>query len=403
MDITQLSISLRPQRLEDVFGQQGVVKELLTRQKDNKWPRAMLFKGLTGTGKTTCAQLVAMAIQCKNPGSNNSPCGICDECMSIRREQWDRGTELLDAGADSGKQDIQNLLQGADTASFYGPKKVFIIEESDQLSKAAMNSLLKILEKPNANVHFILLSMLSGGVPPAIQSRCQTFNFKPFMAKDIMFALKGSMEKLNLWTDPSIPDDFRIKGLGTIALASLGSLREATQLLEKCLVGKYFTAEEIRANLGIIDEETITSALEKLMKRDVSFFNSIDGLDLTEFFNIAYTALSDAYVYSLTEFIKNEYFEGQVKSLSSYTTLPELVALFNGIQEESHGYIKKAYFMNKLAAYFSKTNKSQTASKVSNEAARLTRQEELDKAARERAGVEVTGLGPRTSGGRIPV
>ena len=191
----QLSIDLRPRSLSDVFGHPGVIRELSTRQSTKTWPKAMLFKGPTGTGKTTCAQLVAMAIQCSNPGPDGSPCRSCDHCKSIIEERFDMGTEVLDGGSESGKQDVLTLLEGVETASFYGPNKVFIIEEADQLSKAAMNALLKILEKPQKNVYFILLSMVQGGIPTAIQSRCQTFNFKPFTAKELMFALKGVMER----------------------------------------------------------------------------------------------------------------------------------------------------------------------------------------------------------------
>ena len=151
----QLSIRLRPRTLDEVYGQSTVVKALKKRIMNQDIPNAMLLKGMTGTGKTTVAQIIAMALNCTdNNTPSRSPCGKCASCRSIMEEKFDRNTVRLDGGASS-KSDVLDFARLVEGAPFYDRNKVFIIEETDQLSTAAKNSLLKILEKPMKNVFFI--------------------------------------------------------------------------------------------------------------------------------------------------------------------------------------------------------------------------------------------------------
>ena len=176
-------------------------------------------------------------------------------------------------------------------------------------------------------------------------------------------------------------------------MAAQGSLRDATQSLEKCLIGKYFTPEDIRNHLGIIDVASATQILSHLLDQNPAFFSDIDGLDLSEFFNIAYASISDAFVYYVSQYVKNEYFEEQVKSLASHPKLREVAALFDSIYEESRGYIKKAYFMDRIAIYMSRK-----LGVMTEDAGRNTRQARIDAEAAARASsVETTGLGLRTA------
>ena len=357
----QLSIQLRPTKLDDVYNQPGVVTELKKRARDKNWPQAMLLKGSSGTGKSTVSKIIAMSINCQHPDKDGNPCCKCSSCMSIIEERFDRDTQVLDGSAFSGKDDVVNFGQLAEAMPMYDKKKILIIEESDQLSVAAKNAMLKLLEKPRDHVVFILLSMVNSGIPPAIQSRCQTFTFKPFTTKDIMFALKDVMDKTNVWSDESIPQSFKLQGIAAIATSARGSLREAIQAYEKCLIGKYYTADSIRDNLGIVDEEAMSSYIRKLLAKDVTFLNDIYTLDINDFFPIAYSTLSDALIYKITGSTKNTYYENIIAEFSASPNLDELVNVFNTISENPRPYIVKPYFYAKLTQYL--TTKSRLIEK----------------------------------------
>lgn len=349
-----IAITIRPRKLEDVFNQDSVIKELKQRMLTKDWPLAMLLKGPTGTGKSTVGQIIAMTINCSHPHADGTPCGECASCQSIISERFDRDTVVLDGSTLGVKDDVISFGQIAEISPMYDKNKILIIEESDQLSTAAKNALHKILEKPRKNVHFILLSMATSGLPASIQSRCQTYNFKYFDLPAIALGLKTTMEKLGLWADSSIPDTFRLEGLMVIASASKGSFREALQMLEKCLTGQYFTRDEIRTNLGIIDNVTITNLLTKFLDRDNSFFEWFSSVDYNEFFNLGYSSLVSALVYRETKFIENEWFADIIKTISGHSRLKESIVLFDSIYENSSGsYLKKSYFFSKLAQSFS--------------------------------------------------
>ena len=359
--VSQYSISLRPKKLTEVFGQESVVKELKERVKTNTWPTAMLFKGNSGTGKTSVAQIVAMTINCKNPNEHGDPCGTCPSCLSIIEERFDRDVRVLDGSSFSGKEDVTSFMQIADTAPMWDKNRILIIEESDQLSTAAKNALLKMLEKPREEIYFILLSMVASGLPVAITSRCQSYNFKSFTSKDIMYALKGTMDKLGLWEDKSIPDSFRLQGLSSIASSSRGSLRTAIQSFEKCVVGKFYTPEDIRMNLGIVDDTTISELLSDLLSGNKEFFRKIEGVDLNDFFNITYATLSQAYQYSITGYTTNEYFQDQIEALSQHPKLSLLMKIYTNMYEVSKGYnLKVAYIITKFVDFIKSGSMAQT-------------------------------------------
>ncbi len=403
----QLSISLRPRRFSEVYNQKAIIDELKERVKTNNWPTAMLLKGPSGIAKTTVGQIIAMTINCSNLDSNNDPCGVCPSCKSIIEERFDRDTVVLDGSTLGVKDDVVSFGQLADMAPMYDKKRVLIIEESDQLSTAAKNALHKILEKPRNHVHFILLSMVSNGLPVSIQSRCQVYNFKPFTLLEIAVGLKETLVRLNLWESEDIPDTFKMEGIMSIASASLGSFREALQYLEKCLVGKYYTKESIRENLGLIDNSTVNELINKLLSTDKTFFNSLNMIDFNDFFNIAYATLANAYVFHVSGFIDNEWFGDIIKGISKHPRLRECVLLFDDIYKESKPYLKKPYFLSKLSQFFVKNNNYQTTNVTPEvESSFLTKQALLDAEARARVisttndpKVETTHFGRAT---RIP-
>lgn len=409
--MTNLAISLRPRSFNNVFNQDNTIKELKERTKKKDWPNAMLLKGASGTGKSTVAQIIAMTINCSNPKDNGDPCCECASCKSIMEERFDRDTIVLDGSTIGVKDDVISFGQLADMSPMQDPKKVLIIEESDQLSTSAKNALHKILEKPRNHVHFILLSMVATGLPPSIQSRCQTFNFKSFGLKDVAMGLKKVMEDIDLWASPDIPDSFKMEGLLTLASASKGSFREAIQYLEKCIIGKYYTREDIRSNLGIIDTTTLNELLNKLLNSDTTFFESFKTIDFNEFFNLGYYTITNAYIYSISGYVEDEWMADTMKGLGSHPRLREVLLLFEDIFKESKPYLKKTYILSRISQYFTKNGSIHMASAIKSPAPLTTteRQALLDAEAQARAisttvprvnNPEITPLGPRAT--RVP-
>lgn len=344
-----MTISSRPRRFDDIFGQPSVVREMNSRKANHNWPQAFLLKGMTGTGKTTTAQIIAMTINCREPDSNGDPCLKCPSCKSIMEERWDRDTHQLDGGSSS-KGEVIDFSSLSDISPMYDRNAIFIIEEADQLSTAAKNSLLKILERPRSNVFFILLSMMPSGISKPIRDRCQLFEFYPLKDKDIMFGLKKVLVDNSLWASPKIPKDFFLKGITTIAEISMGSLRDAIQTLEKCLVGEYWTPEEIRANIHVVDLVSAYAALDKLLALDASFFNDLEGVDTNEFFGITYSVLSQAAAYKFSRTCSNSYFEAQTQAIAKNRNLFDLLRVYDDLQGFS--YLKKSLLVSKFSQYF---------------------------------------------------
>jgi len=344
-----LSILSRPLSFEGVVGQPAIVKEMLSRRNSKNWPQAMLFRGSTGVGKTTVAKIVSMTINCRSLDSLGNPCCKCPSCLSIMEERFDRDTHQLDGG-ESSKKEVIDFSAIADIAPMYDENAIFIIEESDQLSISAKNSLLKTLEKPRNNVYFILLSMYNTGLPPAIQGRCQKFIFNSFTSKDIVIGLRKVMELNNLWLSPNIPQEFYLKGLPAIADIAMGSFRDAIQSLEKCIIGEYWTPELMRKNLGVVDIPSVYEAINKLLSLDSSVLYDLDSLDIQEFINLSYYTLSQAAAYKFTKIAVNDFYEEQTRAISQNKNLFDLLKVFDEIQ--LYPFLKKGVVISKLSQYY---------------------------------------------------
>ena len=354
----QFSIKHRPRKFEELFGQDFIKKDLIKRAATKNFPRAMLLRGLHGTGKTTTAHVIAMTLQCSNPDSEGNPCGVCNSCKSIIEERFDRDTMMLDGSQIGQKDNVVEFTSVINIKPMYDKNRVFIIEEADQLSTGASNALLKVLEAPQDNVYFILLSMVPGGVSPAIQSRCQVFNFKPISIRDMMMALKTILEKEGLWNDPSIPNTFRTQGLAAIATASKGSLREGVQLLEKCVIGEYWTPEVIQEALGIVDEASTYKVLTGLLdfSKDESIWNTVSSADPAELYNYLTLILSDAMICKTTGYVKNEFYADSTRFIASHPNAEKLFTILTEYPQLSKPYVRKADLMAALASYYLKYN-----------------------------------------------
>ena len=292
--VTQYTLSHVVKSFEDIAGQKHITNELRERSIQDKYPTAMLFQGPTGVGKTTTALVTAASMQCMNKTPQGDPCGECSSCKDIFNKEWIKGsTIMLDGGTASSKDDVIEMINRcAHSRPTIGKKHVIIIEEIDQLSTGAKNALHKILEKPSPYIHFILLSMteLNGNkVPASIKDRCQPYNFKPVSETATAFAMKQMLEKEGIWCD--LPQEFIKEGFFLIVNNSGGSLRRAYNNLERCIMAKFFTVDEIEENLGFLSEDTVLRTFEALIKGKADDFigdleNMRNKRTLIEFFNL---------------------------------------------------------------------------------------------------------------------
>jgi DNA polymerase-3 subunit gamma/tau len=356
---TQFSIKYRPKVLSEVFGQEPIVKELKNRTLKNVWPNAILFYGRYGTGKTTMAQIVAMNANCKNTDDQGNACQKCASCVSIMTEQFSRDTQVLDGSLIGGKGDMTDFLSNINSPPLYDPRRIMIIEEADQLSKSAINALHKVLEKPRDNILFILLSMISNGVPASIASRCQKYSLKDSSIKDIMFYLKSLLEKESLWNDSSIPDEFKTKGLACIAEGSNGSLREAVQHFEKCLMGEYYTVEEIQTNLNLLTEDISINMVEDLLElRMDKIFRKLDEMDPYDFINFVGAIVSNIFALLISGYSKQSYYAAKNMAIGRHKNFLQLAAAFDELFKQSKPFIRKSevfYILSKYAHELKKT------------------------------------------------
>ncbi|MBR6902849.1 MAG: DNA polymerase III subunit gamma/tau [Clostridia bacterium] len=214
----------RPQTFSDVFGQEHITKTLQSEVANEKIGHAYLFTGTRGTGKTTCAKILARAINCNNTKDGN-PCGECDMCRMILSGEATDIVEI-DAASNNGVDNIRELREQVVFTPAAAKYRVYIIDEVHMLSMGAFNALLKTLEEPPEHVVFILATTEVHKLPATILSRCQRFDFKRIDSEKIVDRLKyvAECEGLNLTDDAAT----------LIASAADGGMRDALSILDLC-------------------------------------------------------------------------------------------------------------------------------------------------------------------------
>ena len=214
----------RPQKFEDVVGQSHITQTLRTQVETGRLSHAYLFTGTRGTGKTTCAKILAKAVNCQNPNQGD-PCNACPACRGI-----DDGSILdvveLDAASNNGVDQVRALRDEAVYAPAAVKKRVYIVDEVHMLSTAAFNALLKILEEPPEHLMFILATTELHKVPATILSRCQRFSFQRITAQDI----QGRLSQVARAEGIDLTDD----GAALLARLADGALRDGLSLLDQC-------------------------------------------------------------------------------------------------------------------------------------------------------------------------
>lgn|SRR5574344_234834 len=263
---TMWTITHRPQTLDKLYGQDQVGRFINgIKESGKEIPSIILFQGPTGTGKTTSAKILAKMIQCQHPNADGTPCGKCLSCQSIQNETYGRDTFVYDGASKTTKEEMEQFLTDVlSTPPIKDRNKVIIIEEYQQLGPKAQEVTLKYFEKPMNHTYFFLTAM-SEIKSRAILSRCQKINFKKPNVMETMFYLKSILEDEGLWTDKSIPDDFKKEGLQTIALNADGSYRDALQILEQCLTSHAFTSKDMELYLNLVNYDNLDSDILKIL------------------------------------------------------------------------------------------------------------------------------------------
>ena len=248
----------RPQKLEEVVGQEHIKKALKNAIELNKISPAYLFRGPRGTGKTSTARIFAKSLNCKE-GPTITPCGVCENCIDITNSTPMDVIEI-DAASNRKVEDAQNILEKVMYAPVNSRYKIYIIDEDHMLSTTAFNALLKTLEEPPKNVIFILATTEVHKVLDTIKSRCQRFDFKRITTDDIVKHLRyiSDKEKINITDD----------ALFTIAKNSAGGMRDSIALLDQLSVldgEEAISTDDINNLLGRLSFDTLNSLADKIV------------------------------------------------------------------------------------------------------------------------------------------
>ena len=249
----------RPKTFSDVVGQEHVTETLQRQVAEGRLSHAYLFTGTRGTGKTTCAKILAKAVNCEHP-ENGNPCNKCQSCLGIESGGFLDVMEL-DAASNNGVDHVRALRDEAIYSPAQVKKRVYIIDEVHMLSIAAFNALLKILEEPPEHLMFILATTELHKVPATILSRCQRFAFRRILPREIVGRLNYIAEQEGI--------DLRPDGAELLAHIADGALRDALSLLDQCAAaGGTIDSAAVLDALGLAGNLQTAQLMDCVLQRD---------------------------------------------------------------------------------------------------------------------------------------
>ena len=262
MEYRALYRKYRPQVFGEVIGQEHVTNTLVREAREKRVAHAYLFAGPRGTGKTSTARILAKAINCEDPRPDGEPCDECATCQAISNGS-SLDVQELDAASHNSVENIRDIrVQVTMVAAGPSAHRVFILDEAHMLSTAACNALLKTLEEPPPNVHFILATTEPYKLLDTIRSRSQRFDFHPVPAE----MLTRHLHSVATQESYEVAEG----GLETVARHADGSVRDSLSLLEQvAAVGDgRVDAEGVERALGVADRETMTVLARAVADRD---------------------------------------------------------------------------------------------------------------------------------------
>ena len=262
----------RPQRFDQLVGQEAIAATLSNALRTGRIAPAYLFSGPRGTGKTSSARILARSLNCiASDGPTPEPCGSCELCRAIAA-----GSALdvieIDAASNTGVDNIRDLIERSRFAPVQARWKVYVVDECHMLSTAAFNALLKTLEEPPPRVVFVLATTDPQRVLPTILSRCQRFDFRRIPL--------GSMESHLAWIAKEEQIQINAAALHLVAQLAQGGLRDAESLLDQLsLLPPPVEPEAVWELLGAVPEQELLSLARALVATDpVGLLENCRGL-----------------------------------------------------------------------------------------------------------------------------
>lgn len=332
-----LANKYRPQKFEDMVGQESISKTLQNALKSGRIAHAYLFYGPRGCGKTTTARILAKALNCTGHGENKptpEPCGTCPACSEIAQSA-DMDVLELDAASNTQVEKVREAI--IDTVALAASRdrfKVFILDEVHMLSASSFNALLKTIEEPPAHVIFILATTEKHKVPATIVSRCQTFRFRPLTVEEITTHLLDLSGAENIDLTPAAAK--------IIAKNAGGAMRDALTLLDRAIAfcGGRIDEKTVGDMLGLTPEEVLKQTLGALIQKDNATLHqtfetlAAEGFDANSFLKDLKNALGEAFYFVLGQ--GEEPFAGAKQLLDGVSPgfLAQLSRKINKICEE---------------------------------------------------------------------
>ena len=335
----------RPQTFDDVLGQMAVTQTMKTQLASGRMGHAYLFTGSRGTGKTTCARILAKAVNCLHP-QNGNPCNVCEACRSI-----DEGSCMdvleIDAASNNGVDNVRDLRDDAVYTPSQVKMRVYIIDEVHMLSISAFNALLKIIEEPPEHLLFILATTELHKVPATILSRCQRFSFRRISQEDIAARLQYVAYQENIDMDDS--------AARVLARLADGAMRDGLSLLDQCASATTgeLTAERVYQCLGIAGEQKCGELMGYIAAHDtkhaLELFNRLyaEGKDLSAMLvELAcltrdLLVMKTAYKAAIT-MLSGVASDQEILELTKALSSGELVRMMNLLQTTLQGFTRSA-------------------------------------------------------------
>jgi DNA polymerase-3 subunit gamma/tau len=251
----------RPATFDSVVGQSHVTNTLKNAIKMNQLAHAFLFSGPRGVGKTTCARILAKAINCMNPPEDGEACNACESCVTFN-EGRSLNIHELDAASNNSVEDIRKIIDQVRYVPAVGKKSVFIIDEVHMLSSAAFNAFLKTLEEPPAHAVFILATTEKHKILPTILSRVQKFDFKRIKVDAVAEHLKTICEKEGI--------AYEFDALQLIGLKADGGLRDGLSIFDQIVSfsNRHVTYKIVVDNLNVLDYAYYFKTVEMMLAAD---------------------------------------------------------------------------------------------------------------------------------------